>query len=94
MPQLRPEQLGARAPETDQTGEHAQRLRPEMVLDNFQFLLHSLRAQARELKQFGQRVMPHHDVFVHRLSLFARYAQNFWALLVFQERTGVMNAVL
>jgi len=65
LPQERPELLGVGAPEADQPGEDAQRLRSEMVLDHFDLLLDGLGAQAEELEQFRQRVMPHRDVLGH-----------------------------
>jgi len=45
-----------------------QGLKPQMVLDDLDFLLDRLRAQPEKLKQFGQRMVPHFDMVGHRPS--------------------------
>ena len=56
-------------PKADQPGEDAQRLRREVMLDDFDFLLDGLGAQAEERKLLRERAMPHLDVFRHSAAL-------------------------
>ena len=58
-----------RPPKADQPGEHTQRLRRKVVLDDFNFLFNRLGAQAEELEQFRERAMPHIDVLGDRAAL-------------------------
>jgi len=47
----------------------AQRLRREVMLDDFDFLLDGLGAQAEELEQFCECAVPHLDMLGHRAAL-------------------------
>ncbi len=49
-------------PETDEPGKDAEGPGFEMVLDHFDFLVHGLRAQAEESKEFRQGLVAHFDV--------------------------------